>query len=276
MIQPGPLSQTLPPHMHSSDSPAKRYWLKIASLIPLLIVTALVGGLDFLRLLFLSVMSVTGFEWLASGILKKKDTLASGEAFLTGIIFAFLLPAKCPSTFIVLGAFVMVFLLSMCFGGLGSRLFHTAVFGRIFLQLSFPWVMGEAVLFHYAGVPWVLGMILLTGAFFLLQRQTYFEMPVLFIIIFLTGAFLFGREDVFMAAVGIGVFTATVLLTDFETLPLTRLGNTIFSAGAALIAIFLAMFGIAVSAVGYAILVMNCLTPWLDVWLKPKAAKGAL
>lgn len=270
MTAQGPFPRTPPPHIRSGDSLAKRYWFKSAALLPVLIAAVFFGRVDFLRILFLAVMGVTGFEWLSGGFFKNRTGLSNGEAVLTGLLFALLLPERCPSLLIVLGAFMAAFMISGCFGGLGSRLLNAAVFGRVFLDFGFPGAMTEPAVFLFAGDPWMFGAVLASAALFLIQQQIYFETPVYFTGIFLAGAALFGPSGTFLAAAGIGIFTACFLLTDPVTLPLSRQGTNLFAIGAAFLAAVLGLYGSAVTSIGYAILFMNCLTPWFDVRSKPK------
>jgi electron transport complex protein RnfD len=276
MIKESAYLQTLPPHIRSRDSLAGRHWLKSAALFPVLAAALMIGKTDFARILFLSVMSVTGLEWLTGGFLKRKTTLLNGEALLTGLLFALLLPERCPAALIAFGAFVAVIIVNACFGGLGGRLFHTAVFGSVFLSLGFPGVMGEPVVFRYAGDPWMLGAIVMSAVLFLVQRQIYFETPLYFVSVLLAGFTLFSPRVAPMAALGISVFSASFLLTDNATLPLTRRGTNFFVMGAAFLAALLLSNRTAAAAVGYAVLIMNCLTPWLDVWCNPRRAEAAV
>ena len=62
------------------------------------------------------------------------------------------------------------------------------------------------------------------------------------------------------------LLTSFFLLADPVTLPLTRRGTVLFVLGAALLS---SRPGFSIHSAGYAILLMNLLTPWLDIWLKP-------
>jgi electron transport complex protein RnfD len=274
MIKTGSFVRTLPPHIRSADSIAKRYWPKSAALLPVLIAAGVLGGADFLRTLTLGVMSVAGFDWLGGGFFRRKSGLSNGDAVFTGLIFALLLPGRCPSALIILGAFMVTVIINECFGGLGSRLFNAALFGRVFLDICFPAAMTESFIFQNAGNPWMLGAVAASAVFFLVQKKIYFEAPLLFAGIFLTVAVLPGSGTGFLAAAGTGVFSAGFLLSDNATLPITRRGTALFSAAAALLAVLFSLGGPAAAAIACAVLIMNGLAPWIDHWAKNKFAGG--
>jgi electron transport complex protein RnfD len=109
----------------------------------------------------------------------------------------------------------------------------------------------------------------LGGILFLKQKQGYWSTPVFFMGgCFLCEAVFGGREAPLVFFSGV-VFTAFFLLADSVTLPLTRKGTVLFVLGAAFLSSCLNPGGFSISSAGYAILGMNLLTPWLDVWLKP-------
>ena len=65
------------------------------------------------------------------------------------------------------------------------------------------------------------------------------------------------------------IFSAFFLLADPVTMPLTRRGTRVFVLGAALLSVLLGGEAFSIGMAAYAILLMDLLTPWLDVWLKP-------
>lgn len=268
MIKTGPFVQTLPPHIRSTDSLRKRYWLKSAALFPVLVTAMIMGGIDFLRILTLGVMSVVGFDWLGAGFFKRKLEFSTGDTFFTGLIFVLLLPEGCPSALIILGAFIITIIINDCFGGLGSRLFNAALFGRAFLDLCFPVAMTESFVFQNAGNFWMLGAIVFSVILFLVQRQIYFEALLFFTGIFLTTLTLLGSSAGFFPVAGIGLFAACFFLSDNTTLPMTRRGTWIFAVMAAFLAGLFSIGGPAAAAMACAILVMNGIGPWIDHWLK--------
>ena len=70
------------------------------------------------------------------------------------------------------------------------------------------------------------------------------------------------------------LFAAFFLLADPVALPLTRKGTAFFALGAALLGSRLDSEGFSIRSVGYAILSMNLLTPWLDLSFRPNPFKA--
>lgn len=111
----------------------------IFALMPALIWSVLMFGLDAVRVTLLSVLSCIAFEYLIQRFILKQEThITDGSAALTGLLLAFNVPASIPSWMIVVGAFIAIGVAKMSFGGLGNNPFNPALVGRVFLLISFP------------------------------------------------------------------------------------------------------------------------------------------
>jgi electron transport complex protein RnfD len=127
------------PHIHSDDSVNKIMYRVIFALMPALIWSVLMFGLDAVRVTLLSVLSCIAFEYLIQRFILKQEThITDGSAALTGLLLAFNVPASIPSWMIVVGAFIAIGVAKMSFGGLGNNPFNPALVGRVFLLISFP------------------------------------------------------------------------------------------------------------------------------------------
>ncbi len=261
--------KTLPPHIHSTDSLAKRSWGQLVALLPVFIAACFTGHAEILRVLLICLVSATAFEFLAAKILKKKENLKSGETVLAASLFALLMPSRCPSEILILGVFVMIVAGKEVLGGTGSYPLHPVLLSRVFLQLAFPKTMTEPMIFAGTGSLWVLAAIGLGGIVMLRQKQGYWESPALFIAVCLfCGMLPSGGEATASFFSGV-LLTAFFLLADPVVMPLTRKGVRVFVLGAALLSSNFVPGGFSIRTVGYAILLMNLLTPWLDLWIKP-------
>jgi Na+-translocating ferredoxin:NAD+ oxidoreductase subunit D len=269
MSVPGVYPESSAPHISSGDSVAKRFWLKSAALLPVLVVMLGAGGADFLKVLTVSVLGVAGFEWLNAGFFRKKSSLQNGDAVLTGVTLAVLLPSHYPALLVLVAAFVATLMIKECFGGLGGRLFQPAVFARIFLDLIFAGGIKSPELFQSAGEPIFFSAILLSAFLFAIQKRIYFETPLYFFGVTVLGVWVAGGQDILRAS-GIAVFAGYFLITDTVTLPLTRRGTNWFAILAACLGVSLGMKYPAVTAIGYAVLMMNATVPWIDHWVRPK------
>ncbi len=268
---PGP--KTLPPHIRSRDSLSRRYWGQALALIPVFAAGCFTGHAEILRVLLTCLVSAIAFDFLANKFFQKKEKLQNGEIVLAAAIFSLLIPSRCPSEAIILGIFMAVFLARGLLGGTGSYPLHPLLLAYVFLQLCFPQINSAPMLFAGEGSLWTLGALVLGGVIFLKQKQGYGETPVLFMSICFLCEALWGSGEAPQAFFSGVLLTSFFLLGDPATLPLTRKGTALFALGAALLSSGLTPEGFSIRSAGFAILTMNLLTPWLDVWLKPVSYK---
>jgi Na+-translocating ferredoxin:NAD+ oxidoreductase subunit D len=238
-------------------------------LIPVFAAACLVGHAEILRVFLICLVSAIAFEFLATKLFWKKENLQNGEAVLTAALFSLLMPSKCPSEVVVLGVFMVVFAAKELLGGADSYPLHPLFLARIFLQLCFPKVMSEPMILVGSGNVWTLAGLGIGGIILLKQKQGYWETPVLFMSVCFICEALFGGQGTPVAFFSGVLLTSFFLLADPVTLPLTRKGTALFVLGAALLSSRLNPEGFSIHSAGYAVLLMNLLTPWLDVWLKP-------
>lgn len=127
------------PHVHSDDSTRKIMYRVVYALIPALIWSVVVFGLDALRVTAIAVIACLAVEYLIQKYLMKvKSAINDGSALITGILLAFNVPAGLPWWIIVIGAVAAMGIGKLSFGGLGSNIFNPALVGRVFLLISFP------------------------------------------------------------------------------------------------------------------------------------------
>lgn len=108
-------------------------------MIPALIWSAFVFGLDALKVTAIAVISCLAFEFLIQKyIMKVKPTVTDGSALVTGILMAFNVPANLPWWIILIGSLAAIGIGKLSFGGLGNNIFNPALVGRVFLLISFP------------------------------------------------------------------------------------------------------------------------------------------
>jgi electron transport complex protein RnfD len=255
------------------DSLAKRSWGQLIALTPLFVMACLTGHAEILRVLSICLVSAIAFEFLAVKLFRKKESLRNGEAVLAAALFSLLMPSRCPSEVVILGVFMAVFAAKELFGGTGSYLLHPLLLARVFLQLCFPQVMSEPMFLAGDDDFWALVGVGLGGIILLKQKQGYWETPALFMAVcFICEALFGGREMPFAFFSGV-LFTSFFLLADPAAMPLTRKGTVLFVLSAAFLSSWLSPEGFSIRSAGFAILLMNLLTPWLDVWLRPVSYK---
>lgn len=127
------------PHVHTTDSVNKIMYRVVLALLPALIWSVVVFGIDALRVTLIAVIASVGFEYLIQRfIMKVKPSVTDGSALITGLLLAFNVPSNLPWWIIIIGALVAIGIGKMSFGGLGTNIFNPALVGRVFLLISFP------------------------------------------------------------------------------------------------------------------------------------------
>jgi len=127
------------PHIHSSESTRKIMYRVVYAMIPALIWSVFVFGIDALRVTLIAVVACLAIEYLIQKYLMKvKPTVTDGSALITGILLAFNVPANLPWWIIIIGALAAMGIGKLSFGGLGTNIFNPALVGRVFLLISFP------------------------------------------------------------------------------------------------------------------------------------------
>ena len=93
------------PHVHSDDSTRKIMYRVVYALIPALLWSVFVFGLDALRVTLIAIAACLAFEYLTQKYLMKvTPSVTDGSALVTGILLAFNVPANLPWWIIVIGA----------------------------------------------------------------------------------------------------------------------------------------------------------------------------
>jgi len=127
------------PHIHSADSTQKIMYRVVYAMIPALIWSVFVFGIDALRVTLIAVAACLAFEFLIQKYLMKiKPTVTDGSALITGILIAFNVPSNLPWWIVVIGSLAAVGIGKLSFGGLGNNIFNPALVGRVFMLISFP------------------------------------------------------------------------------------------------------------------------------------------
>lgn len=127
------------PHVQTAQSTACIMRDVVIALLPALVVSTIVFGLDVLRVTAISVAACVVFEFLIQKFFVQGPlTISNWSAVVTGVLLAFNLPASIPWWIVVIGAFVAIAVAKMTFGGLGKNPFNPALVGRVFLLIAYP------------------------------------------------------------------------------------------------------------------------------------------
>jgi electron transport complex protein RnfD len=141
------------PHIHSGDSTQKIMYRVVYAMIPALIWSVFVFGLDALRVTLIAVVACLAFEYLIQKyLLKIKPMITDGSALVTGILLAFNVPSNIPWWIIIIGSLAAIGIGKLSFGGLGNNIFNPALVGRVFMLISFPVQMTSWPVNKQAGI----------------------------------------------------------------------------------------------------------------------------
>ncbi|MDF9406865.1 RnfABCDGE type electron transport complex subunit D [Pelotomaculum isophthalicicum JI] len=119
-------------------------------------------------------------------------------------------------------------------------------------------------------------LLILGGLFLIYKGYVKWEVPVVMIgtVGILTWVFgpsgLFTGDAIFHMLAGGLMIGAFFMATDMVTIPITRKGQIIFALGAGLLTVLIRLKGGYPEGVCYSILLMNCVTPLIDRYVKPK------
>lgn len=119
-------------------------WTVVACLIPPLLLSVFVFGIQVLLITAVSVISCVAVEAASQKLLGRKVTVKDGSAVITGMLLAFVIPPGVSPLLPVLGAVMAIYIGKHILGGIGYNIFNPALLGRSFLLASFPVAMTSA------------------------------------------------------------------------------------------------------------------------------------
>ena len=293
------------PHVQTAQSTTRIMRDVVIALMPALVVSTVVFGLDVLRVTALSVVSCVVIEYLIQKFMVRgATTVGNWSAVVTGVLLAFNLPATIPLWIAIIGAFVAIVVAKQLFGGLGQNFMNPALAARCFLLISFPSQMTNFVCDAYTGATPlaalkagesvnVMNMIvgktagtigetsviaLLIGACFLILIGVIdLRIPGTYIVTVILFAGIFGGhgfDPAYLSAQLAGgglILGAFFMATDYVTRPITIKGQYVYGAVLGLLTGIFRIFGPGAEGVSYAIILGNLLVPLIEKFTMPVA-----
>ena len=285
---------TAAPHITSVDSTQKIMQRVCIALVPTLIASVIIFGINSLILTAVTVAACVIFEYLYCKLVGREVAISDFSAVVTGMLLAFNLPATLPWWMAVVGAFIAIVIVKQLFGGLGYNFANPAIVGRIALAMGFasrmstygfpadatstatPLASSEGIdyvtllLGNHGGV---LGetcaLTLLLGGLYLIATKVISPtIPVTYLATVAVLSLVSGRDPIYQLLSGGLMLGAFFMATDYVTSPVTKKGEIIFGIGCGLLTVFIRYFGGYPEGVSYSILIMNCC-----VWLIDKVGK---
>ena len=294
------------PHIRTEETVEDVMYDVVIALIPALIMATYIFGLRALTVTAVAVLSCMGTEWIFQKVMKQDIAIFDGSAIITGILFAFVIPAYMPLQYVVAGSFVSIALGKMIYGGLGHNIFNPALVGRAFVQASWPVAIttfaydgsaGATVLdamkrglpldsaLLQGGNPYVQALIgkmggslgetsalaiLLGGAYLIYKKQIDWKVPVIIIGTVAVITAVSGANPVLHMLSG-GLFLgAFFMATDMTTSPHTEKGKIIYALGIGILIAMIRLKGGYPEGTAYAILIMNGAVSLLNKYTAPK------
>ncbi len=298
------LTVSSPPHIHCGRTVRGMTTETLLALVPAVVMAVVHFGVPALRVMALAGSAAVLAEALCSRIMGRDSSVDDFHALLTGLLFAFLLPASAPWWFTALGSALCVIMGKMIFGGLGGSPFSPVALGWAICRLSWPEIMDAnttmlntdltAYLNHlkYFGAESVaafdplallsgtqlggLGAVqvlalLVGGAYLILRRIIRPHIPLAFLAgVYLTAlAFSLGDGNayappLFHLLAGNAVLGAFFLAPDHSSSPSGHLPMIFFGLLAGILVVIIRVYGIYPDGVPFAILLANLCTPLLD------------
>lgn len=288
------------PHFTEGLSTQKIMLAVIISMLPECIAGVIFFGAAALVRILVSVISCVAFEALFQKITGDKIRVCNLSAVVSGILLALVIPSTTPIWMVILGGLVAMVVAKGLFGGIGANVFNPALTGRAFMFISFPAAMGAAwavpgqldavssatllsqvksgavtatpdlyMQYFIGNRAGCIGetsilLILISFAFLALIHVIDWRAPLAMVATAAACTLISGGDVVLALLSGGLLFGATFMVTDYATAPLTGYGRLVFGFGCGLITFLIRKFGGYPEGVMFSILIMNCLTPFLN------------
>lgn len=147
--------------MKSGESVEKIMWTVVACLVPPLVLSVFIFGIQTLLITAVSVASCVAVEAATQKAMGRKITISDGSAVITGMLIAFVIPPGVSPLLPILGAVMGIAIGKHLLGGIGYNIFNPALLARAFLLATFPVAMTSAwlpplsdmAIFSYLGTP---------------------------------------------------------------------------------------------------------------------------
>ena len=291
------------PHQKNNVTTQKIMLIVIIALAPAVIASGIIFGLQALLLILNCVVSCVFFEYICRLIMKRSNTVSDLSAVVTGILLALNLPVTIPLWMASIGSFIAIVIVKQLFGGIGQNFANPAIVARIVLMVSFPTAMSNWVKpFFYktadlATSPTPLSSsvdvlpsykdlflgttggsigetcalaLLIGGLFLVVMKVISLSTPVAFLGTLALLTFIAGGDPLYQILSGGVMIGAFFMATDYATTPINNSGKIIFGIGCGAITFLIRQFGSYPEGVSFGILIMNILTPYIDMATKTR------
>lgn len=294
------------PHIHINRNTTGIMLDVIIALIPATVAGFIIFGLRALSVVLMCIAVSVLSEVIFNKIVKKEDTVGDLSAVVTGLLLGLNLPANTPLWQAAIGSVFAIILVKCIFGGIGCNLVNPAITARVFMLIAFgslatpafpvdsvatatPLVdlaAGKSVdlLDLFLGnIGGAIGetsalALLIGGAYLLIRRVISWHIPVtiigtVFILSYLLDGFSLVNALSWVLSGGL-ILGAFFMATDYVTSPSTPKGKIFFGLGVGIITVLIRFYGIYPEGISFAILLMNILNPYINIWSRRKLFGG--
>ena len=286
---------TAAPHITSADSTQKIMQRVCLALLPTLIASVIIFGINALILVAVTVVACVFFEWGYCKLMHRENPTGDFSAVVTGMLLAFNMPATLPWWMAIVGAFIAIVVVKQLFGGLGYNFANPAIVGRIAMAMGFAGAMSSyphpegldalasatplavadqlgsesyvtLLLGNHGGV---LGetcaITLLAGGLYLIWTKVISPtIPVTYLATVAVLSLVAGRDPVVQLLSGGLILGAFFMATDYVTSPTTTKGKLVFGIGLGVITCAIRFLGTMAEGVSFSILLMNLVVPYIE------------
>ena len=285
---------TAAPHITSADSTQKIMQRVCIALLPTLVASVIIFGVNALILTVITVAACVIFEYLYCKLVGREVAIGDFSAVVTGLLLAFNLPSTLPWWMAIVGAFIAIVVVKQLFGGLGYNFANPAIVGRIAMAMGFAGAMSSygfpqgvdatsaatplssaaqgidyvtLLLGNHGGV---LGetcaITLIIGGLYLIATKVISPtIPVTYLATVAVLSLVAGEDPIYQLLSGGLLLGAFFMATDYVTSPTTTKGKLIFGLGLGIITCAIRFLGTMAEGVSFSILLMNLTVPYIEV-----------
>lgn len=285
---------TAAPHITSADSTQKIMQRVCIALLPTLVASVIIFGVNALIITAITVAACVIFEYLYCKLVGREVAIGDFSAVVTGLLLAFNLPSTLPWWMPIVGAFIAIVVVKQLFGGLGYNFANPAIVGRIAMAMGFAGAMSSygfpqgvdatsaatplssaaqgidyvtLLLGNHGGV---LGetcaITLIIGGLYLIATKVISPtIPVTYLATVAVLSLIAGKDPIYQLLSGGLLLGAFFMATDYVTSPTTTKGKLVFGIGLGIITCAIRFLGRMNEGVSFAILLMNLVVPYIEV-----------
>ena len=285
---------TAAPHITSADSTQKIMQRVCIALLPALVASVIIFGINALIITVVTVAACVIFEYLYCKLVGREVSIGDFSAVVTGLLLAFNLPSTLPWWMPIVGAFIAIVVVKQLFGGLGYNFANPAIVGRIAMAMGFagrmsPYGFPQGVDATSAATPLssaaegidyvtlllgthggVLGetcaiALIIGGVYLIVTKVISPTIPVTYLATVAVLSLIAGKDPIYQLLSGGLLLGAFFMATDYVTSPTTTKGKLVFGIGLGIITCAIRFLGRMNEGVSFAILLMNLMVPYIEV-----------